>query len=79
VCDDRCPYVHTACGACGCSIRLDGGCGCKDNRTHPIGPMRADQLTEQQLVLTECCEMLGLGGHEYEKLPEALKGIIGKE
>lgn len=34
---NTCPLLHCPCGACGHEIRLDGTCGCEDNR-HPVGP-----------------------------------------
>jgi hypothetical protein len=70
-----CPLVHCRCGACGMAIAGDGGCGCEDNRTHPIASLERDKMTYLQRRVTELRDGLPPGTAEQrlatvEKLAE---------
>jgi hypothetical protein len=38
----ECQLIHANCASCGQAIHRDGGCGCEDNRHHPIADIHAD-------------------------------------
>jgi hypothetical protein len=48
---EECRLLHTRCGACGCAIHQDGGCGCEDNRHHPVGDVERDLVTRLRRLL----------------------------
>lgn len=50
---EPCRLVHCRCGACGTAIHEDGGCGCTDNKHHPVSDLHRDRITELRAKVEE--------------------------
>lgn len=48
---DTCKLFHCRCGCCGQAIAEDGGCGCDDNKHHPVADLEADLVSKLKGII----------------------------